>query len=259
MTVGVSRESGRREHEVSGVRRVVQGCALLVVGLVLLSARPTWGQSQDQVLAQVRADMVRLQIEAEGVRDSLTLAAMRSVRRHEFVPEELRRSAYLDRPLPIGYGQTISQPYMVGYMTEILEPRSGMKVLEVGTGSGYQAAVLARAGVDVYTMEIIEALATSARHRLGRLGYDNVRVRHADGFDGWPEEAPFDAVIVTAAAGFIPPPLIEQLKPGGRMVIPVGSVYGIQTLILVEKSGSGEIRTRSLLPVRFVPLVRDIR
>lgn len=230
-----------------------------MVGLVLLSARPTWGQSQDQVLAQVRADMVRLQIEAEGVRDSLTLAAMRSVRRHEFVPEELRRSAYLDRPLPIGYGQTISQPYMVGYMTEILEPRSGMKVLEVGTGSGYQAAVLARAGVDVYTMEIIEALATSARHRLGRLGYDNVRVRHADGFDGWPEEAPFDAVIVTAAAGFIPPPLIEQLKPGGRMVIPVGSVYGIQTLILVEKSGSGEIRTRSLLPVRFVPLVRDIR
>ncbi len=214
---------------------------------------------QEDPFAVQRARMVREHIQARGIRDPVTLRAMRAVPRHEFVPPEMKDRAYGDHPLPIGHGQTISQPYIVAYMTDVLAPRPGMKVLEVGTGSAYQAAVLAEAGVEVLSIEIVGALASSARARLERLGYERVRVRHADGFFGWPEEAPFDAIIVTAAAGFIPPPLVEQLKPGGRMVIPVGSVYGTQTLILVEETREGDIRTRSLLPVRFVPLVREIR
>jgi protein-L-isoaspartate(D-aspartate) O-methyltransferase len=184
---------------------------------------------------------------------------MRTVPRHEFVPPQYIRRAYGDHPLPIDHGQTISQPYIVAYMTEMLRPEPGMKVLEVGTGSGYQAAVLAETGAHVFTIELVGGLAASARERLDRLGYGDVQSRHADGFFGWEEEAPFDAIIVTAAAGYIPPPLIEQLKPGGRMMIPVGSIYGIQNLILVEKSAEGEIRTETLLPVRFVPLLREIR
>ncbi|UCF20273.1 MAG: protein-L-isoaspartate(D-aspartate) O-methyltransferase [Gemmatimonadota bacterium] len=214
--------------------------------------------SQAERYENERLAMVR-QIEQYGVRDSATLAAMRSVPRHDFVPREQRRRAYGDHPLPIGYGQTISQPYIVAYMTEILEPEPAMKILEVGTGSGYQAAVLADIGCAVYTIEIFEALADSARLRLRRLGYDNVLVRHADGHYGWEEAAPFDAVIVTAAAGFIPPALVDQLKPGGRMVIPVGSVYGVQNLIFLEKDTSGDVRTRNLLPVRFVPMLKGLR
>jgi protein-L-isoaspartate(D-aspartate) O-methyltransferase len=164
--------------------------------------------------------------------------------------------AYGDFPLPIGYGQTISQPYIVGYMTELLRPKPGMKVLEVGTGSGYQAAVLAEIGCDVYTIEIFAELASSAGRRLRALGYGRVHSRQGDGHDGWPDSAPFDAIIVTAAAGYVPPPLLEQLRPGGRMVIPVGSVYGVQDLILVEKDARGRMRTTRLLPVRFVPLLR---
>jgi protein-L-isoaspartate(D-aspartate) O-methyltransferase len=156
-------------------------------------------------------------------------------------------------------GQTISQPYIVAYMTEVLRPVPGMKVLEVGTGSGYQAAVLAAAGCEVYTIEIFEALATSATERLKRLAYRRVTVRHGDGHFGWPEAAPFDAVIVTAAAGFIPPALVTQLKAGGRMVIPVGSAYGVQNLILVEKDQRGRVTTRALLPVRFVPMLEGLR
>ena len=193
------------------------------------------------------------------VSDIATLTAMRTVPRHEFVPPEYRGNAYGDFPLPIGYGQTISQPYIVAYMTEVLRPRAGMKVLEVGTGSGYQAAVLAAAGCEVYTVEIFEALATAARDRLARLGYRKGTVRHSDGHFGWPEHAPFDAVIVTAAAGYIPPALIEQLKPGGRMVIPVGSVYGVQYLILVEKDARGQVTTRALIPVQFVPMLKGPR
>ena len=197
-------------------------------------------------------------IVARGVEDSATIASMRAVPRHEFVPSEHRRRAYGDHPLPIGLGQTISQPYIVAYMTEILRPHPGLKVLEVGTGSGYQAAVLAEIGCDVYTVEIFEALATAARDRLDRLGYA-VTSRHSDGHFGWEEAAPFDVVIVTAAAGFIPPALVEQLKPGGRMVIPVGSVYGVQNLILVEKDEVGEVSTRNLLPVSFVPMLSGPR
>ncbi|OGT95218.1 MAG: protein-L-isoaspartate O-methyltransferase [Gemmatimonadetes bacterium RIFCSPLOWO2_02_FULL_71_11] len=198
-------------------------------------------------------------IAARGVADSATLGALRAVPRHEFVPAERRRDAYGDFPLPIGFGQTISQPYIVGYMTAVLRPRPGMRVLEVGTGSGYQAAVLAAIGCEVFTIEIFEALAGSALERLARLGYDRVSVRHGDGFDGWSDAAPFDAVIVTAAAGFIPPPLVDQLRPGGRMIIPVGTVYGVQYLVLVEKAASGEVHTRQLLPVRFVPLLSGLR
>lgn len=207
---------------------------------------------------KARREMVAL-IEAQGVEDSATLAAMREIPRHEFVPSEHRDRAYGDHPLPIGHGQTISQPYIVAYMTEMLGPRPGMKVLEVGTGSGYQAAVLAEIGCDVYTIEIFEALANSARRRLQRLGYGGVEVRHGDGHYGWSEAAPFEAVIVTAAAGYIPPALVEQLEPGGRMVIPVGSVYGVQNLIFVQKDQEGEIQTRNLLPVRFVPMLKGLR
>jgi protein-L-isoaspartate(D-aspartate) O-methyltransferase len=222
-------------------------------------AFPAPGSSQTERYDRLREEMVRRWIEGEGVADSATLHAMRTVLRHEFVPPEYLGRAYGDHPLPIGHGQTISQPYIVAYMTEMLRPRPGMKVLEVGTGSGYQAAVLAETGAEVFTIELVGALATSARDRLDRLGYGGIESRHADGFFGWEEEAPFDAIIVTAAAGYIPPPLIEQLKPGGRMMIPVGSVYGIQNLILVMKSVEGEVQTRTLLPVRFVPLLRDIR
>ena len=204
-----------------------------------------------------RQAMVDL-IERRGVADSATLSAMRVLPRHEFVPVDQRSRAYGDYPLPIGHGQTISQPYIVAYMTEILQPKPGMKVLEIGTGSGYQAAVLAQVGCEVYSVEIFEALATSARQRFDRLVLA-VTARHGDGHHGWPDAAPFDAVIVTAAAGYIPPALIEQLRPGGRMVIPVGSVYGVQNLILVEKDPDGNIRTRNLLPVRFVPMLSGIR
>jgi len=232
-----------------------------VMAIVLLFATVARAEAQDTSadrFIQQRLEMVRI-IEAYGVEDSTTLAAMRSVPRHEFVPADQQRYAYADHPLPIGYGQTISQPYIVAYMTEVLRPKSGMKILEVGTGSGYQAAVLGATGCRVFTVEIFEALATSARARLARLGFDSVTVRHADGHYGWSEEAPFDAVIVTAAAGHIPPALVEQLKAGGRMVIPVGSVYGVQNLILIEKDSDGGIRTRHLLPVRFVPMLQGLR
>jgi protein-L-isoaspartate(D-aspartate) O-methyltransferase len=202
----------------------------------------------------LREAMVNDQIIARGVRHEGVLRAMRSTPRHLFVPEDLMPSAYEDRPLPIGKGQTISQPYIVAYMTEILQPDGSGTVLEVGTGSGYQAAVLSPLYRKVYTIEIIPKLAESAAARLKELGFRNVEVRTGDGYAGWPDMAPFDAIMVTAAAGHIPPPLISQLKAKGRMVIPVGSPYMIQHIILVEKDEKGNITTKSLLPVRFVPL-----
>jgi protein-L-isoaspartate(D-aspartate) O-methyltransferase len=213
----------------------------------------------DATFARLRERMVGEQIAGRGVKDALALAAMRRVPRHLFVPDRERAQAYDDHPLPIGQGQTISQPYIVGFMTEALGLSGGETVLEVGTGSGYQAAVLARIGCAVHTLEIFRALADEARARLARLGYSRVTVRHGDGHLGWAEEAPFDAILVTAAAGHVPPALVAQLRPGGRMVIPVGSVYGVQTLILVEKDARGEPRTRSLLPVRFVPMLDKLR
>ncbi len=231
---------------------------LVVVAAPVPTNAQERGQRDTDRTLKARQAMVRL-IADRGVVDSLTLRSMGRVPRHEFVPAGNRSRAYGDHPLPIGYGQTISQPYIVAYMTEVIGAQPGMKVLEVGTGSGYQAAVLADLGAHVFTVELVRALATSATERLERLGYTNVTVRHADGHFGWNEEAPFDAVIVTAAAGFIPPALTAQLRPGGRMVIPVGSVYGIQNLVLVEKDRDGRLRTSNLLPVRFVPMLEGLR
>ncbi len=185
------------------------------------------------------------------------LGAMNVVERHRMVPASQQRYAYENRPLPIGHGQTISQPYIVALMTQLVEPDPDDVVLEVGTGSGYQAAVLAELVGHVYSIEIIRALASQAKHRLADLGYDNVTTRLGDGYYGWEEHAPFDAIVVTAAASHVPPPLIEQLKPGGRMVIPVGGRFTTQTLLLLEKTADGEIITRQYGSVIFVPLTGE--
>jgi protein-L-isoaspartate(D-aspartate) O-methyltransferase len=202
---------------------------------------------------RARHRMVAEQLIGPGrnITDPRVLAAMREVPRHEFVPPEWRREAYADHPLPIGHGQTISQPYIVAFMTEQLAPRPTDRVLEIGTGSGYQAAVLSRLVQAVYTIEIIPPLGRQARQTLNRLGYTNVFVKIGDGYQGWPEKAPFDAIIVTCAPERIPRPLVEQLKEGGRMIIPVG--YGTQELVLLQKN-KGRIEQRTVLPVRFVPM-----
>jgi len=186
--------------------------------------------------------------------DRRVMEAMGRVPRHEFVPKDERTSAYENRPLPIGYGQTISQPYIVALMTDLLEVKPGAVALEIGTGSGYQAAILSQLAAAVYTIEIIPELGRSAAERLRRLGYANVTVRIGDGYHGRPDRGPFDAIVVTAAADHVPPPLVKQLKPGGKMVIPIGGPFFTQYLTLVEKDARGKIRTRQLLPVRFVPL-----
>jgi protein-L-isoaspartate(D-aspartate) O-methyltransferase len=206
--------------------------------------------------ATSRLDMVAGQIVARGVKDARVLAAMREVPRHEFVPPDERANAYIDAPLPIGFGQTISQPYIVALMTELARPSATDSVLEVGTGSGYQAAVLSRLVAAVRSIEIVEPLARTAEATLRRLGYANVQVRIGDGYQGWPAAAPFDIIIVTAAPDAVPPALVAQLKPGGRLVIPVGPVGAVQDLLVMEKDGTGRTTTRSIIPVRFVPLVR---
>lgn len=203
-----------------------------------------------------RERMVKEQIEDRGVKDPLTLAALRKVPRHLFVPEASAGEAYSDYPLPIGHGQTISQPYIVAFMTEALGLRGGEKVLEIGTGSAYQAAVLAEIAARVYTIEIVPELAAEARERLARLGYRNVEARAGDGYLGWPEAAPFDAIMVTAAAPRIPEPLKQQLADGGRLVVPVGDEY--QELIVVTRRGSS-YEERRVLPVRFVPMTGAVR
>jgi len=210
---------------------------------------------QEDVYKEEREKMVKDQIEKRGVNDKLVLKAMRNVKRHLFVPEERIADAYDDGPLPIGYGQTISQPYIVAYMTEVIQPKAEFKVLEIGTGSGYQAAVLAEIVKEVYTIEIVTELANAATQRLKKLGYSKVNVKEADGYYGWKENGPYDAIIVTAAAEFVPPPLIEQLKENGKIVIPIGSPFMTQTLMLIEKNGK-KIKTKNLLPVRFVPFTR---
>jgi protein-L-isoaspartate(D-aspartate) O-methyltransferase len=186
--------------------------------------------------------------------DPKILEVLRAAPRHQFVPESLQEASYADRALPIGFGQTISQPFIVALMTDVLNVGPNGVVLEVGTGSGYQAAVLAQLVRQVYTIEVIPALAARAADRLNRLGHANVSVRQGDGYYGLREAAPFDGIIVTAAAGHIPPPLLEQLKPGGRMVIPVGPLFGLQHLTVVERDPEGRVRTRQLFPVHFVPL-----
>ena len=189
--------------------------------------------------------------------DARVLRALDDVPRHEFVLPQDRALAYENRPLPIGHGQTISQPYIVAVMTDLVEPAVGCRALEVGTGSGYQAAVLSRLCESVHTLEIIEPLGKSARQRVARLGYRNVSVRVADGYYGWEEEAPYDVIVVTAVASHIPPPLLRQLKPGGRMVLPVGTRFTAQELVLVNKDADGRITTRQVLPVSFVPLTGE--
>jgi protein-L-isoaspartate(D-aspartate) O-methyltransferase len=191
-----------------------------------------------------------------GIKDERVLAAMRAVPRHEFVPDDQRFSAYDDRPLLIGYGQTISQPFIVAFMTEQLKPQPTDRVLEIGTGSGYQAAILSGLVKEVFTIEIVEPLAKRAAADLRRLSYTNVFVKAGDGYQGWPNHAPFDAIIVTCAPDKIPAPLVEQLREGGRMIIPVGPDGGVQELYLLEKRG-GEVKRKSILPVRFVPMTRE--
>ena len=186
--------------------------------------------------------------------DQRVMDALARVPRHEFVPASRREDAYLNQPLPIGYGQTISQPYIVALMTDLIETRPDFRVLEIGTGSAYQAAILAELVDQVYTIEVIEALGEQAAERLARLGYDNVKTRIGDGYHGWQEAAPFDAILVTAAASHVPPPLVDQLKPGGRLVIPVGSRFMTQQLLFVEKAADGSVSTRQIMPVIFVPL-----
>jgi protein-L-isoaspartate(D-aspartate) O-methyltransferase len=198
--------------------------------------------------------MVREQIEARGIRDARVLAALRKVPRHLFVPPEEQREAYIDYPLPIGHEQTISQPYVVAYMTEALELTPRDRVLEIGTGSGYQAAILAELAAEVYSIEIVEPLAKEAEARLRRLGYSRVQVRAGDGYRGWPEAAPFDAIIVTAAPGHIPQPLVNQLREGGRMVLPLGRWD--QELVRLRRTPGGLLR-ENLLPVRFVPMTGE--
>jgi protein-L-isoaspartate(D-aspartate) O-methyltransferase len=200
--------------------------------------------------------MVAQQIEARGVTHPDVLRAMRAVPRHEFVPADYGALAYDDRPLPIGEGQTISQPYIVALMTELIDPEPSDRILEVGTGSGYQAAVAAELVDEVYSIELIPELAASAAERLRRLGVDNVHVREGDGYLGWPEHAPFDGILVTAGADHVPQPLIEQLAPGARMVIPVGETSADQVLRVIEKRPDGSVDSRDIIPVRFVPLRR---
>jgi protein-L-isoaspartate(D-aspartate) O-methyltransferase len=220
--------------------------------LLLFLVAGSWPQDAHK---EKRERMVKDQIERRGIKENSVLNAMRTVKRHEFVPAALINYAYDDRPLAIGYGQTISQPYVVAYMTEVISPKPDFKVLEIGTGSGYQAAILSAIVKEVYTIEIVPELGKTSTERLKDLGYKNVQVKTADGFHGWKEHAPYDAIVVTAAAEYIPPPLIEQLKDGGRMVIPVGSPFMTQMLMLIEKKGK-KTTTKNLLPVSFVPFRR---
>ncbi|MES9963638.1 MAG: protein-L-isoaspartate(D-aspartate) O-methyltransferase [Candidatus Sedimenticola sp. 20ELBAFRAG] len=241
--------------------KTIPVCKMVFAWLVFITAlapgistADEYAEQRARLLTEVTADIKRL--EHTLGRPELTpqlLKALESVPRHEFVPDDARASAYLNRPLSIGHGQTISQPLIVAIMSDLLDIEPGDRVFELGTGSGYQAAVLAAMGAEVYSMEIIEPLAESARRRLDRLGY-GVQVKLGDGYHGWPEEAPFGAIMVTAAGDHIPLPLIQQLKPGGRMILPVGSRFLTQQLILVTKDEDGSIQTRDILPVSFVPL-----
>jgi protein-L-isoaspartate(D-aspartate) O-methyltransferase len=232
------------------VRRLAQVLVLAAIAAAGYGQKPA--SISDRAPGQ---QMVQRQLRGRGIIDQRVLAAMVKVPREEFVPPNLRGASYEDRPLPIGWGQTISQPYIVAVMTEQLRPKPSDRVLEIGTGSGYQAAILAELVAEVYTIEIIEPLAKIAEATLQRLGYKNVHVKAGDGYQGWPEHAPFDAITVTCAPDHVPQPLSAQLKEGGRMIIPVGG-FGNQELYLLEKK-NGELQRRAVLPVRFVPMTGE--
>src|SRR5437660_11509794 len=233
------------------VQRVWQSLAIAALTATACGQRPVASSE----FAATRQRMVQRQLRERGIKDERVLAAMGKVPREKFVPADERGDAYEDGPLPIGYGQTISQPYIVAFMTEQLRPKRSDRVLEIGTGSGYQAAILGELVAEVYTVEIIEPLAKDAEATLQRLGYKNVHVRVGDGYRGWPEYAPFDAITVTCAPDHVPQPLIDQLKEGGRMIIPVGG-FGNQELYLLEKK-NGQLQRRAVLPVRFVPMAGE--
>jgi len=244
---------GRRDRGVVLAGLLALAAILLALaGAAAPRAVPTAPPAADEVYAAARQRMLDEQIRARGVTDAAVLAAMAAVPRHLFVPEEERRDAYDDQPLPIGAGQTISQPYIVALMSSLLNLNSGSRVLEVGTGSGYQAAVLSRLAREVYTIEIVKPLGERARRTLTELGYKNVHVRIGDGYQGWREAAPFDGIIVTAAPPSIPGPLMNQVKVGGKLVIPVGKTY--QDLIVLTRRRDGGFDRESVLPVRFVPM-----
>ena len=232
----------------------------LVLLLLLASAAlgDEYAEARQQLVEEIEQDVraTSLYLDKQAL-DPRVMTAISKVPRHQFVPAAQRHHAYANRPLPIGYGQTISQPYIVALMSDLIKPQPGDRVLELGTGSGYQAAMLSELTGQVYSIEVIDVLGKQAAERLGRLGYDNVTVRLGDGYYGWEEHAPFDAIVVTAAASHVPPPLVAQLKPGGRMVIPVGSRFLTQQLLLIEKQPDGQLVTRQILPVKFVPLTGD--
>ncbi len=240
-------------------------CRGFFLGMLGLAGAPSWAEDADdyqalraRLVTQISRDVVdtRRYI-GKMTLDKRVMQALGTVERHRFVPAQLQDQAYENRPLPIGYGQTISQPYIVALMTDLLELEAGDVVLEIGTGSGYQAAILSGLVSQVYSIEIIPELAKSASQRLQRLGIDNVEVQNADGYYGWQEHVPFDAIIVTAAISHIPPPLVRQLKPGGVLLLPVGPPFQVQHLSLVRKSPDGKPTTRKILPVRFVPFTGE--
>lgn len=227
-----------------------------IVLLLSICTRDHASAADEPSQPKERERMVSRQIEARDIRNQRVLDAMRKVPRHLFVPADVRRHTYEDRPLPIGQGQTISQPYIVALMTELARPDKSDRVLEVGTGSGYQAAVLAELVSHVYTIELEPTLSRTAEAALDELGYENVTVRTGDGYAGWPEMAPYDIIMVTAAPDHVPQPLIDQLKAGGRLIVPVGPTYSVQQLQLIEKDEAGQLSTKKITPVRFVPLRR---
>jgi len=232
-------------------------CSLMLFAVVAQGDETDYADLRAELVAEV-ASFARLawDIDKNTLSDSV-MKSLSTVERHEFVPQSQKRYAYEDRPLPIGHGQTISQPYIVALMTDLISPEDSDVVLEIGTGSGYQAAILAELVEHVYTIEIIEPLFNTATTRLDRLGYDNVTTRLGDGYFGWEQYGPFDAIVVTAAASHVPPPLIQQLKPGARMVIPVGGRFMTQQLLLIEKTEQGDIITKQIAAVRFVPLTGE--